>query len=210
MAEEYAPEIDPEEFLLAIGIEGDLVDPSGSMAGGTNADIAADILTVLQRHGKDIEEESFAARSEHYFNSFSMDVQVIPSVENLPQLLRKLKQKGLVIGLATADTLISAKNSLQKLNVLELFEYIGADDGIIKPKPATEMMDAFCGKFGLHPSEVAMVGDTMTDMRFGRNTGVGVLVGIEKEPSEVGDTADYRIASLAELIDGEEKLIWER
>ncbi len=210
VAEEYAPEIDPVELLQAIGIEGDYVNPSGSMAKGTNADIADDFLQVMRFYGKEIEGETFAARSEHYFNAFSLDVQVIPSVEDLPALLGRLKERGLVIGLATADTLVSARNCLLKMNVLELFEYIGSDDGIIKPKPAPEMMEAFCQKYGLQPSEVAMVGDTMTDMAFGRNTGAGVLIGIEKEPSEVGETADYAISSVAELINGEEKLIWER
>jgi phosphoglycolate phosphatase-like HAD superfamily hydrolase len=210
LAEEYAPDIDPAELLQAIGIEGDFVNPAGSMAKGTNADIASDIMQVMRGYGKEIEVEAFSAKSEHYFNSFSIDVQVIPTVEDLPELLGRLKKKGLVIGLATADTLISAKNCLLKLNVLELFEYIGSDDGIIKPKPATEMMEVFCQKYGMQPSEVVMVGDTMTDMAFGRNTGAGVLIGIEKESSEVGETADYVISSVAELIDRDEKLIWER
>ncbi|QRN85074.1 HAD family hydrolase [Clostridia bacterium] len=210
LAKDYAPDINQEELLLAIGIEGEIVNPAGSMAMGTNADIAGDLIRVMHNHGVKIDQNSFFAKSEQYFNTFSMDVQIIPTVEDLPKLIQKLKQRGLFVGLATADTMLSARNCLQKLNVMELFDYIGADDGIIKPKPNPEIMEMFCQQYGIKPSEVAMVGDTMTDMEFGRNTKVGALIGIEKESSDVGETADFVISSVAELIDKEEKLIWER
>lgn len=210
LTQDYAPDMNQDELLRAIGIEGDVVNPTGSMAKGTNAEIATDLIRVMWNQGVNIEKKTFFAQSEQYFNDFSMEVQIFPTVEDLPKLIQRLKRRGLAVGLATADTMVSARNCLQKLNVIELFDYIGADDGIIKPKPNPEIMKMFCQQCGIKPSEVAMVGDTMTDMDFGRNVKVGALIGIEKELSEVGETADFAISSVAELIDKEEKLIWER
>ena len=47
-------------------------------------------------------------------------------------------------------------------------DYVGADDGVLRPKPEADMFLEFQKKFGLKPREIAVVGDTYNDIRFGK------------------------------------------
>lgn len=68
------------------------------------------------------------------------------------------------------------KNCLKRLEVLEKFDYVGADDGVLRPKPEADMFLEFQKKFGLKPQEIAVVGDTYNDIRFARENGELPLV----------------------------------
>jgi len=76
---------------------------------------------------------------------------------DIKAVLDSLKQRNIWIGLATADTVPSAKNCLKRLEVLEKFDYVGADDGVLRPKPEADMFLEFQKKFGLKPQEIAVV-----------------------------------------------------
>ena len=111
------------------------------------------------------------------------------------------EESQLEIGLATADTVPSAKNCLKRLEVLEKFDYVGADDGVLRPKPEADMFLEFQKKFGLKPQEIAVVGDTYNDIRFARENGgvaIGVLSGVSQEADFCGE-ADYILNSVGEL-----------
>lgn len=210
LVEEFAPKADEQKLLASIGIVSDRVIESGSMASGTNEAIARDMIQSLSSQGFQVEEMPFAVRSEALFTSLARNVTVCPLVKDLKGLLTRIKDRGLIIGLATADTEESAEYCLSELGVLDLFDFIGADDGTMPAKPDPAMMTRFCKEYQLDPSEVAMVGDTQSDMMFGKNAGAGLLIGLEESLTRVGKMADYWIKSLDELIDQEQKMIWER
>ena len=121
---------------------------------------------------------------------------------DIKAVLDSLKQRNIWIGLATADTVPSAKNCLKRLEVLEKFDYVGADDGVLRPKPEADMFLEFQKKFGLKPQEIAVVvGDTYNDIRFARENGgvaIGVLSGVSQEADFCGE-ADYILNSVGEL-----------
>ncbi len=210
LVNEFAPGVNPERLLEAIGIVRDEVLPTGSMAKGTNADIAHDLALALREAGVVVEQQRFALMSEECFTKFSSDVSIVPAIKQLPGLIDRLKNRGLCIGLATSDNVISARHCLDQLDILPYFDFIGADDGDMLPKPDIQMMNIFCERCALIPEEVVMVGDTMVDIAFGRESGAGLVIGIEKEHSDVGKAADISIRSIAELMDEQEKLIWEK
>ena len=91
--------------------------------------------------------------------------------------LERLAGAGFKIGIATNDAEGPARRDMEHIGVADLCDVIyGHDSHGAKPGP--EMMAAFCAETGLRPDQVAMVGDTMTDLRFARNAGAHSCIGI--------------------------------
>ena len=76
------------------------------------------------------------------------------------------EKKNLYLGIATADTVSSAKKCMKQLGVLEYLDYIGGDDGKKRPKPYPDMLYDFAEKSGILPQQVMVAGDTRNDMVF--------------------------------------------
>ena len=85
-------------------------------------------------------------------------------VTDIKKMLRAPEGEGHLRGLATADTMRSAKSCLKKLGTYQEFDYVGADDGVKRPKPEADMFLEFQHKFNLKPEEIAVVGDTYNDV----------------------------------------------
>ena len=60
--------------------------------------------------------------------------QIVP----LKELFDRLHQEHVLIGLATADTDTAVRRCFQKLGILSYFDFLGWDDGSMKPKPDLE------------------------------------------------------------------------
>ncbi len=95
-----------------------------------------------------------------------------PSVENLPGLLDKLRSMGITVGLVTSDDMHGAELCLKSLGIFERFNVILASDRSHPPKPDPYYMNEFLRLTGLERDEVMMVGDTLADMKFAKNSGV--------------------------------------
>ena len=96
----------------------------------------------------------------------------------------------------------TALKCLDRLGIRHFFSYVGSDDGVLKPKPSSDIIEDFKRKFGINSEEIMVVGDTNTDMQFAKNGGalaVGVLSGVgEKE--ELKESADFIIADVGQLM----------
>ncbi|SHF97478.1 HAD family hydrolase [Vibrio gazogenes] len=185
------------ELLFAIGVEGDVVLNHGLLASNPVEDTAQAWFELLK---PEVSIEEFTKVTKAAFNN---QVKENPDwVEALPGVTEKLsslKQQGMHLGIATADTKDSTLYSLSQSGLTELFDYIGYSDGDIEPKPAPALLDAFCQQCGIKPHEVIMFGDTVSDMEFGHNAGakkVGVLTGTALR-SELEPVADLVIPSVA-------------
>lgn len=167
-----------EQLEESIGLFHDRIDPNGSLSSGTNREVALDFFRVLLQGGvKGLDEQDFISSSTAIFNKIagSMPFYAIPGV--LPLLLT-LREAGVKIGLSTADSVENATLFLEKSGLLPYVDYIGADDGIVEPKPAPEYMERFCQQYGLSPSQVVVIGDTLVDMNFGKASAAGLIIGV--------------------------------
>lgn len=198
--------------LLAesIGLYESHIDPNGSLSAGTNKDVALDMLAILKANSIDCKDDDYIKWSTKLFNKVAASLPFYP-IEGVVETIKTLKEKGYHIGLSTADSVENAKFFLDKTGLVIYFDYIGADDGIINPKPAPDYMNNFCKQYTLKPSEVVVVGDTMTDMNFGINSGAGLIVGVLSgtgTTSLLKDSATIVINSVKDLI-VDNKTIWE-
>jgi len=140
-----------------------------------------------------------------------IDVEYVPVVKNylkplmpLGPILEELRDMGLRIGLATNDSFVSARNHLDHLKVLALFDAVLAADVVTVPKPSGEMIRAFAAITGLETHEIAMVGDNSHDMEEARNGGAGLAIAVLSGNAAHGDIAhlaDHTLASVADLPD---------
>lgn len=191
------------EYLLAtIGVNGDQVDPKGALAYKSYLEIAKDIKEALERKAILLETEQIHTQLVTLFDqSASQCDGKIRELTDTKQLVERLKKQGMKVGLATADTSYAAKQCLIALGVYDAFDYVGGDDGILKPKPEKDMFEQFTSMYHLKPEEVAVVGDTPNDMLFAKRCGgigIGVLSGVSTK-EDFGEGADYIIQSVNEL-----------
>lgn len=202
------------EVLTALGITYDDIDPNGIAARGTMDEVNEAFAQVLIRNGIEYapDEETYRRMSDLMFQLVRKYGKRVTPVGDLHKLLRTLKESGLYIGIATSDLKESAEYCMKKLGVLDYFDYIGGEDGIIETKPHPELMNIFCEEFGLRPEEVAVVGDTTSDMLFAQNSGaglaIGVLCGVGSRENLEG-LADIICPSTMDIIAETGEFIWE-
>lgn len=188
-----------EELLEAIGVYGERVDNYGLLASNPVEDTAKKWFEMLSP------QCDFAAFNHAVKGLFNQQVEQMPElIQTLPGIentLINLKQNGFKLGIATADTKDATLYSLEQAGIIELFDFIGYSDGDIDPKPAPALMEAFCQCCELQANEVVMLGDTVSDMKFGINSGarsVGVLTGTASQ-EELSPHAELVLGSVAEF-----------
>ena len=165
-------ELQPQEArALAhdLGDRDDDLSPDSVFAHGS----FQDILQIIQNHAPGFKYEDMVQAFQDGFSGHEIDAKPIGQVR---QTLETLKQRGYLIGLATADDDANTRHTLGRANLLDLFEFLGTHNSVKQGKPHRELMDLFCQTYGLEPAQVAMVGDTRRDMEFGRNSGAGQCI----------------------------------
>ena len=132
---------------------------------------------------------------------------------DLPRVLQTLKDKGFVLGVVTADDFAPTELFLKQYRLESFFDCIVAADTFPAQKPDKQIVEAFCEKFSLDSSEVAVVGDTPTDLHLAKNSGacyaIGVLSGTGDRQT-LAPLADVVLDSVGDLISGSGEFIWEQ
>jgi phosphoglycolate phosphatase len=96
------------------------------------------------------------------------------------ELFATLKARGLKLGLATNDSEASARRQVAALGLGDHLDFVAGYDSGHGGKPAPGMALAFAREIGVAPAEIAMVGDTLHDLRSARAAGclaIAVLTG---------------------------------
>lgn len=119
------------------------------------------------------------------FETAAIDLRVNTQLlEGVQPALDYLVQRGYTLGIATADTYTSTLHSLKNTGILEHFSFIGSDDGIMRPKPDTDMAQRFCQNAKITYDELLIIGDSINDFRFAQNAGAA-FAGISSPHSKL-------------------------
>lgn len=124
------------------------------------------------------------------------------AVTDLAALFGRLKSRGLVLGVATNDSLAGARASLAAFDVLDRLDFLAGYDSGHGAKPGPGMVEGFCVAAELLAAEVAVVGDNMHDLEMGRRAGAGLVVGVltgNSDAGELGPEADHVLPSIEAL-----------
>ena len=183
------------EVLGALGVHGDTTDPDGLLCRGTYGEMGLKIRGVLSEHGIRLSEEEAMRMTGDAFSRSAGAGTVKP----VCAVLERLKERGIRLLVVTTDNPEVTHICLEKLNIEDLFEKVIADDGVVPPKPDPRCALDFAGKSGIPVGEIAMVGDTLTDIGFARNAGMRMIyVG---KSSEAGKLADARISDVSHIFE---------
>jgi len=123
-------------------------------------------------------------------------------LEGVADALMNLKNGGLVLAVASTDTHRRILESFKTLGIAGVFTVIVGPEDVANGKPAPDMILEILKKTGCRAGETIVVGDSISDMKMGRNAKVraciGVLTGITSR-LQLEENADFVIASVAQL-----------
>jgi HAD superfamily hydrolase (TIGR01509 family) len=118
----------------------------------------------------DIDVNLYAQTYRKNFNIFNTQgaVNLYPDV---PETLSELKNRGLVLTIASSRSHHSLADYINNLDLSEYISYIIGGDDVSAGKPNPEAINRTLEKFGFKPEEAIMVGDTVFDVQMGINAG---------------------------------------
>lgn len=162
--------------MIARALEFDLntgnFRPESHFVAGTSEKVLAVILDVVPGITRD--------KLEQFYYDSTERADLAPPVPLAP-LLKRFKDEGIKLGVATNDHETAALGQLSKAGIAEHFDFIAGFDSGYGAKPEPGMQRAFCEQVGLSSDQVAMVGDSTHDLEAGQNAGmvtIGVLTGM--------------------------------
>ena len=170
--------------------------PGSTLAAGTTGQI-------VQLWWPELTDEQRKQRVSLIDNEIAPQAkQFIKPLMELSNVFDELREMGLRLGVATNDSFRSAMAQMNHLDVHHYFDHIIGWDSVVVPKPSGHMIEYFCGKTGLRPEEVAMVGDNGHDMEEARAGGAGLAVAVlsgNSAHSDIAHMADHTLDSVAAL-----------
>jgi HAD superfamily hydrolase (TIGR01549 family) len=121
-------------------------------------------------------------------------------LEGVVKSLRKMKDHGLKLAIASTYAHRRTVESLKTLRVASLFDVIVGPEDVVNGKPSPDMIFEVLRKTGCRADEAVMVGDSVSDMKMGRNArvkaSIGVLTGVDGR-KELEKFADVVVDSVA-------------
>ena len=166
-----------ESIFMALGVEENIAVINGILCSGTYAQMGHAIYLILKEYNCNLcENEVIQIVTEAYHRNFQFGI-VKPACDHLADVLGKLRNQGLKLAVVTTDDSVTTQKCLQALGIESYFDYVYSDNGELPTKPDPYCVHDFCKRENLQLSEVVMVGDTLTDMRFaqnGRIKGIGI------------------------------------
>ncbi|MGN1094809.1 MAG: HAD family hydrolase, partial [Eubacteriales bacterium] len=132
--------------------------------------------------------------------------------DGLPEALASLKEKGIKLAVYSNKMEKFVKAIMLKIYGEGVFDILKGPDGI-KPKPDPMGALIIAKEWGLAPSEISFVGDSVLDMKTGNDAGmtsIGVLWGYTKRELLENAGADHIVDTVPELASLIEKLADEK
>ena len=134
----------------------------------------------------------------HIYNTAGA-VELYP---NVIETLTELKNRGLVLTVASSRSKASLTNYIKDLGIEALISYVLGADDVVEGKPNPEPVNRTLEKFRFKPEEAIVVGDTVFDVDMGKNAGTktcGVTYGNGSRESI--SAADWVIDDFGHLLE---------
>jgi len=123
-------------------------------------------------------------------------------LEGVTRTLQKLKKHGFKLAIASTYAHKRTVESLDTLGIASLFDAVVGPEDVVNGKPSPDMIFELLEETNCRADETVMVGDSMSDMKMGKNANVkaciGVLTGFTQR-QDLEKLADLVIDSVAQL-----------
>ena len=98
-----------------------------------------------------------------------MIIKNIETFGDLNDIFRKIKDKGIKISICTSDDRISTTEMINITGISKYIDYYVCGDDEGKSKPSGDPIRKICDYLNVDPEESIMVGDTITDIKSGKD-----------------------------------------
>ena len=190
-----------EPLLMAFGINGDTLDPTGLMAVGSRRESEIAAAAYIAETGRGwLEALKIARNAFEEADRYFKDATTSPLFAGSLEVLKYLSDVGLKLGILSAAR-TSRVQAFVKRHQLEPYIQLqqGVDEGPSKPDPALFLQA--CHTLGVEPASTLMVGDSAGDIEMARRAGAAGCIGIcWGNPAAAHlERADVAIAQLDEI-----------
>jgi len=189
-----------EPLLMAFGINGDILDPTGLLAVGSRRETETAAAAYIAETGRGWLEALTIARRA--FEEADQVIGTTPSplfVGSL-EVLKYLSEAGLKLGILSAASTERVRAFVERHQLGDYVQLqMGVDQGPSKPDPALFLQA--CQILGVEPGATLMVGDSLGDIKMARSGGAAGCIGIcwgTVAPAHL-QGADVAIAQLDEI-----------
>jgi phosphoglycolate phosphatase len=190
-----------DPLLMAFGINGDTLDPTGLMAVGSRRENEIAAAAYIAETGRGwIESLSIARRAFEEADRVLQNTAPSPLFVGCLEVLQFLAQAGLKLGILSAARTTRVQNFVKYYQLSPYIQLeMGVDQGPSKPDPSLFLQA--CQKLGVEPASTLMVGDSAGDIEMSQKAGAAGCIGIcWGKPEAVHlETADVAIAQLDEI-----------
>lgn len=191
-----------EPLLMAFGINGEKLDPTGLLAVGSSRENEIAAAAYIAETGRGwLESLAIARNAFEEADRYLKDAaNTSPLFAGSLEVLKFLSEAGLKLGILSAATTTRVQ-AFVKRHQLEPYIQLqqGVDEGPSKPNPILFLQA--CQTLGVEPSSTLMVGDSAGDIEMARRAGAAGCIGIcwgTPKASHL-ETADVAIAQLDEI-----------
>ncbi|MEW6243491.1 MAG: HAD family hydrolase [Bacillota bacterium] len=194
-------------LVQSLGVKDGRILPDGPFALASSRDEQVVTATVLYQLGLGGFDTCRRIAADAYAQAESeLDLASLTrAVKGAVDCIKALKAAEIKCAVATTDSQKRTLNTLKIAGFSDLFDAIVTSDMVSAGKPDPEMIEYLLKYFNISRKSAVMVGDSPSDMQFGRNAGIGLSVGVL---SGTGTTeslrkcADVIIQSVAEITVG--------
>ena len=195
-----------ETIMRAWGVDPltDWIDPRGPCVSAPHSEETLIAATVLYQNGYPWNEAKQAIeRALERADSLRDYPRELKPVVGMQEILKRLKDSGFLLALATCDLRNQTEEILKILGIAHLFDTILSAEEVSHPKPHPQMVLTICKRLDIPPSETILVGDTEGDMTMGKKAGIALTVGVLEggitRRTQMEKVADVVIDSLSEI-----------
>ena len=189
-----------EPLLMAFGINGDTLDPTGLLAVGSRRETEIAAGAYIAETGRGwLESLAIARRAFEEADQF-IGTAPSPLFVGSLEVLKYLSEAGLKLGILSAASTERVRAFVSRHQLGDYIQLqMGVDQGPTKPDPALFLQA--CQKLGVEPSATLMVGDSAGDIEMARGAGAAGCIGICWGIAAAAhlQTADVAIAQLDEI-----------
>jgi phosphoglycolate phosphatase-like HAD superfamily hydrolase len=139
--------------------------------------------------------------SAELINTPLEDIEILP-MGDVKGKMRQLAGAGIRIAIVTSDDRPITEATLPILGITKYVDLLVCGDDDLPNKPAPDGLFDIGRQLNIQTSQMLMVGDTASDMKFGRNAGVAGCIGVQGgagEQKALNQTADVVIDSIEEI-----------
>ncbi len=168
-----------EPLLAAFGLDNGHLNPSGLQAVGTRQENLIAAAAYIAETGRTwLEALTIAQAAFREADAFLKNKSDhTPAISGISDLIQRLHQGGVKLGVLSADVTANVKAFLEKYQLSEYFlVQTGTDQGPSKPDP-TPFLRA-CELLDESPETVLMIGDADVDGQMAKTAGAAGMVGV--------------------------------